>query len=108
MVHCYRDKDEALGAHVQQNLTIPRRGHIGKNGYATGIYKHYDYSGYGMSESRHTRMNAGRIRQHNQDYKGRNSDFWLPENGCSSESLSYNDQGEISQMNRKMHKEEVL
>ena len=56
---------QALAQYVQQNLRIPRRGEIGFSG--DDIDK-WEGSGYVMSGSRHTRMNAVRIRKENQVY----------------------------------------
>jgi len=56
---------QALAQYVQQNLRIPRRGEIGFSG--DDINK-WENSGYVMSGSRHTRMNAVRIRKENQVY----------------------------------------
>eukprot|EP00531_Pseudo-nitzschia_arenysensis_P003800 CAMPEP_0116141234 /NCGR_PEP_ID=MMETSP0329-20121206/14272_1 /TAXON_ID=697910 /ORGANISM="Pseudo-nitzschia arenysensis, Strain B593" /LENGTH=511 /DNA_ID=CAMNT_0003636401 /DNA_START=50 /DNA_END=1585 /DNA_ORIENTATION=- len=56
---------QALAQYVQQNLRIPRRGEIGYSGDDIGKW---EGSGYVMSGSRHTRMNAVRIRKENQVY----------------------------------------
>ena len=56
---------KAIAQFVQQNLRIPRRGEIG---YSSKDIDHYESSGYVMSGSRHTRMNAVRIRKENQIY----------------------------------------
>lgn len=56
---------QALAQYVQQNLRIPRRGEIG---FAADDIDHWENSGYVMSGSRHTRMNAVRIRKENQVY----------------------------------------
>lgn len=56
---------QALAQYVQQNLRIPRRGEIGFSG---DDIEHWENSGYVMSGSRHTRMNAVRIRKENQVY----------------------------------------
>eukprot|EP00536_Pseudo-nitzschia_multiseries_P013627 jgi/Psemu1/320498/estExt_fgenesh1_pm.C_5940005 len=56
---------QALAQYVQQNLRIPRRGEIG---YSGDDIEHWENSGYVMSGSRHTRMNAVRIRKENQVY----------------------------------------
>mmetsp|Transcript_12234 Transcript_12234/g.14018 ORF Transcript_12234/g.14018 Transcript_12234/m.14018 type:complete len:467 (-) Transcript_12234:176-1576(-) len=56
---------QAIAAYVQQNLRIPRRGEIG---YSGDDIESYEKSGYVMSGSRHTRMNAVRIRKENQIY----------------------------------------
>lgn len=56
---------QALAQYVQQNLRIPRRGEIGFSGDDIELWEH---SGYVMSGSRHTRMNAVRIRKENQVY----------------------------------------
>ncbi len=56
---------QALAQYVQQNLRIPRRGEIG---YSGDDIDHWEGSGYVMSGSRHTRMNAVRIRKENQVY----------------------------------------
>jgi hypothetical protein len=56
---------QALAQYVQQNLRIPRRGEIG---YSGDDIDHFEKSGYVMSGSRHTRMNAVRIRKENQVY----------------------------------------
>jgi predicted RNA-binding protein with RPS1 domain len=56
---------QAIAQYVQQNLRIPRRGEIG---YSGDDIEHYEHSGYVMSGSRHTRMNAVRIRKENQVY----------------------------------------
>ncbi|NJN83031.1 MAG: hypothetical protein HC802_12615 [Caldilineaceae bacterium] len=46
-------------------MRIPRRGEIG---YSGDDIDHFEKSGYVMSGSRHTRMNAVRIRKENQVY----------------------------------------
>lgn len=56
---------QAIAQYVQQNLRIPRRGEIG---YTGDDIEHFEQSGYVMSGSRHTRMNAVRIRKENQVY----------------------------------------
>lgn len=56
---------KAIAQFVQQNLRIPRRGEIG---YTAHDIDKYEASGYVMSGSRHTRMNAVRIRKENQIY----------------------------------------
>jgi len=56
---------QALAQYVQQNLRIPRRGEIGYSGDDIELWEN---SGYVMSGSRHTRMNAVRIRKENQVY----------------------------------------
>jgi predicted RNA-binding protein with RPS1 domain len=56
---------KAIAQFVQQNLRIPRRGEIG---YTSHDIDKYEASGYVMSGSRHTRMNAVRIRKENQIY----------------------------------------
>lgn len=56
---------KAIAQFVQQNLRIPRRGEIG---YSAHDIDKYEASGYVMSGSRHTRMNAVRIRKENQIY----------------------------------------
>jgi len=56
---------QALAQYVQQNLRIPRRGEIG---YSGDDIDSWENSGYVMSGSRHTRMNAVRIRKENQIY----------------------------------------
>jgi hypothetical protein len=56
---------QALAQYVQQNLRIPRRGEIGFSGDDINLWEN---SGYVMSGSRHTRMNAVRIRKENQVY----------------------------------------
>jgi len=56
---------QALAQYVQQNLRIPRRGEIG---YSGDDIDQWENSGYVMSGSRHTRMNAVRIRKENQVY----------------------------------------
>jgi len=56
---------QALAQYVQQNLRIPRRGEIGFSG---DDIEQWENSGYVMSGSRHTRMNAVRIRKENQVY----------------------------------------
>jgi len=56
---------QALAQYVQQNLRIPRRGEIG---YSGDDIEQWEHSGYVMSGSRHTRMNAVRIRKENQVY----------------------------------------
>jgi hypothetical protein len=56
---------QAIAQYVQQNLRIPRRGEIG---YSGDDIDHFERSGYVMSGSRHTRMNAVRIRKENQVY----------------------------------------
>ena len=56
---------QAIAAFVQQNKRIPRRGEVGWGGEE--IAKFED-AGYVMSGSRHTRMNAIRIRKENQVY----------------------------------------
>jgi len=56
---------EAIAQYVQQNLRIPRRGEIG---YTGSEIEKYENSGYVMSGSRHSRMNAVRIRKENQIY----------------------------------------
>ncbi|KAL3776142.1 hypothetical protein ACHAW5_003260 [Stephanodiscus triporus] len=56
---------EALAAYVQQNLRIPRRGEIG---YTSTDIDYFEKSGFVMSGSRHSRMNAVRIRKENQIY----------------------------------------
>ena len=56
---------EALAAYVQQNLRIPRRGEIG---YSSNDIDYFEKSGFVMSGSRHSRMNAVRIRKENQIY----------------------------------------
>jgi hypothetical protein len=55
----------AIAQFVQQNLRIPRRGEIG---YSADEISSYETSGYVMSGSRHSRMNAVRIRKENQVY----------------------------------------
>ena len=56
---------EALAMYVQQNLRIPRRGEIG---YSSNDIDYFEKSGFVMSGSRHSRMNAVRIRKENQIY----------------------------------------
>lgn len=56
---------QAIAQYVQQNLRIPRRGEIGYSGDDIELF---EKSGYVMSGSRHTRMNAVRIRKENQVY----------------------------------------
>jgi len=56
---------QAIAQYVQQNLRIPRRGEIG---YSGNDIEKFENSGYVMSGSRHTRMNAVRIRKENQVY----------------------------------------
>lgn len=56
---------QAIAQYVQQNIRIPRRGEIG---YQPDDIDHFERSGYVMSGSRHTRMNAVRIRKENQVY----------------------------------------
>ena len=56
---------EALSAFVQQNVRIPRRGEIG---FEEEDINKYEKSGYVMSGSRHSRMNAVRLRKENQIY----------------------------------------
>ena len=52
-----------LAQYVQQNQRIPRRGEIG---YDCIEIDKLESSGYVMSGSRHTKMNAVRIRKENQ------------------------------------------
>ncbi|CAK0784265.1 hypothetical protein CVIRNUC_007469 [Coccomyxa viridis] len=56
---------EAMAAYVQSGKRIPRRGEVGMT--ADQIAKYEDL-GYVMSGSRHSRMNAIRIRKENQVY----------------------------------------
>lgn len=56
---------QALAQYVQQNLRIPRRGEIG---FSSDDINLWEDSGFVMSGSRHTRMNAVRIRKENQVY----------------------------------------
>lgn len=56
---------QALAQYVQQNLRIPRRGEIGFSG---DQIEQWENSGFVMSGSRHTRMNAVRLRKENQIY----------------------------------------
>ncbi|CAL5229901.1 g13320 [Coccomyxa viridis] len=56
---------EAMAAYVQSGKRIPRRGEVGMT--ADQITK-YEHLGYVMSGSRHSRMNAIRIRKENQVY----------------------------------------
>ena len=55
----------AIAQFVQQNLRIPRRGEIG---YSGDEIASYETLGYVTLGSRHTRMNAVRIRRENQIY----------------------------------------
>ena len=55
----------AMAAFVQQNKRIPRRGEIG---LSAEEIESYEETGYVMSGSRHTVMNAVRIRKENQIY----------------------------------------
>ena len=55
----------AIAQFVQNNARIPRRGEIGWSG--KDIEK-FEQAGYVMSGSRHTRMNAVRLRKENQVY----------------------------------------
>merc|ERR1719157_360965 len=54
-----------MAEYVKSGLRIPRRGEIGFSGDDIEPWEH---SGYVMSGSRHTRMNAVRIRKENQVY----------------------------------------
>jgi hypothetical protein len=56
---------DAIAQFVQQNLRIPRRGEIG---WQAEDIERLETDGYVMSGSRHTRMNAVRIRKENQVY----------------------------------------
>lgn len=56
---------EALAQYVQNNQRIPRRGEIG---YSSTEIEGYERSGFVMSGSRHSRMNAVRLRKENQVY----------------------------------------
>lgn len=55
----------AMAAYVQQNKRIPRRGEVG---LSAEQIENYEDLGYVMSGSRHTVMNAVRIRKENQVY----------------------------------------
>lgn len=55
----------AIAAFVQKNMRVPRRGEIGLK--STEIEK-LEAAGYVLSGSRHSRMNAVRIRKENQVY----------------------------------------
>lgn len=55
----------AIAQYVQQNKRIPRRGEVGWSGDQIADL---EATGYVMSGSRHTRMNAIRIRKENQVY----------------------------------------
>ncbi|TMW63092.1 hypothetical protein Poli38472_002033 [Pythium oligandrum] len=55
----------AIAQYVQKNMRIPRRGEVGWNGQQI---ENLESLGYVMSGSRHTRMNAVRIRKENQVY----------------------------------------
>ena len=56
---------QAIAQYVQKNLRIPRRGEVGWEGETI---EKLESSGYVMSGSRHTAMNAVRIRKENQVY----------------------------------------
>lgn len=56
---------DAIAQYVQQNMRIPRRGEIGwKGDEIEGL----EQQGFVMSGSRHSRMNAVRLRKENQVY----------------------------------------
>lgn len=55
----------AIAQYVQKNIRIPRRGEIGWSGKDIA---EFEKAGYVMSGSRHTRMNAVRLRKENQVY----------------------------------------
>ncbi len=56
---------DAIAQYVQQNMRIPRRGEIGWKGEEI---EGLETQGYVMSGSRHSRMNAVRLRKENQVY----------------------------------------
>lgn len=56
---------DAIAQYVQQNMRIPRRGEIGWKGEEI---ESLENQGYVMSGSRHSRMNAVRLRKENQVY----------------------------------------
>ena len=55
----------AIAQYVQKNMRIPRRGEVGWTG---NEIERLETQGYVMSGSRHTKMNAVRIRKENQVY----------------------------------------
>lgn len=54
-----------MAAYVQSGKRIPRRGEVG---YTSNEISNFEGLGYVMSGSRHSRMNAVRIRKENQIY----------------------------------------
>lgn len=56
---------QAMAAFVQEGQRIPRRGEVG---LSADEISHFEDLGYVMSGSRHSRMNAVRIRKENQIY----------------------------------------
>jgi len=56
---------DAMAAYVQSGKRIPRRGEVG---LSADEIQHFEDIGYVMSGSRHSRMNAIRIRKENQVY----------------------------------------
>jgi NF-kappa-B-activating protein C-terminal domain len=54
-----------MAAYVQSGKRIPRRGEVG---LTSDQIEHFEELGYVMSGSRHSRMNAIRIRKENQVY----------------------------------------
>lgn len=54
-----------MAAYVQSGKRIPRRGEVG---LTSNQIEHFEHLGYIMSGSRHSRMNAVRIRKENQIY----------------------------------------
>lgn len=54
---------QAMAAFVQSGKRIPRRGEVG---LSADQIEHFETLGYVMSGSRHSRMNAIRIRKENQ------------------------------------------
>ncbi|PRW59856.1 UPF0396 -like [Chlorella sorokiniana] len=63
--HLLPGEGQAMAAYVQAGKRIPRRGEVGLD--STEIEK-FEQIGYVMSGSRHSRMNAVRIRKENQVY----------------------------------------
>ncbi|EFN53234.1 hypothetical protein CHLNCDRAFT_32258 [Chlorella variabilis] len=63
--HLRPGEGEAMAAYVQAGKRIPRRGEVGLD---SNQIEKFEQIGYVMSGSRHSRMNAVRIRKENQVY----------------------------------------
>jgi len=63
--HLRPGEGDAMAAYVQSGQRIPRRGEVG---LSSGQISNFEELGYIMSGSRHSRMNAVRIRKENQIY----------------------------------------